>query len=57
MLKCNTTVFPYIRVDLSYLDGNVANVSDEEYRILLGREIPDGRWSGELGINDALCQM
>lgn len=54
----NTTVFPYNRSDLpSYFDGNVANVSDEEYRILLGREIPDGRWSGELGINDALCQM
>lgn len=54
----NTTVFPYNRSDLpSYFDGNVANVSDEEYRILLGREIPDGRWRGELGINDALCQM
>ena len=54
----NTTVFPYNRSDLpSYFDGNVANVSDEEYRILLGREIPDGRWSGKLGINDALCQM
>lgn len=54
----NTTVLPYNKSDLpSYFDGNVTNVSDEEYRTLLGREIPDGRWSGELGINDALCQM
>ena len=54
----NATVFPYNKNDLpSYFEGNVENVSDEEYRTLLGREIPDGRWSGELGINDALCQM
>ena len=54
----NATVLPYNKSDLpSYFDGNVTNVSDEEYRALLGREIPDGSWSGELGINDALCQM
>lgn len=54
----NATVFPYNKSDLpSYFDGNVTNVSDEEYRALLVREIPDGSWSGELGINDALCQM
>ena len=54
----NATVFPYNKSDLpSYFEGNVTNVSDEEYRALLGREIPDGSWSGELGINDALCQM
>lgn len=54
----NAAVFPYNKSDLpSYFDGNVTNVSDEEYRALLGREIPDGSWSGELGINDALCQM
>ena len=54
----NATVFPYNKNELySYFEGNVTNISDEEYRALLGREIPDGRWSGELGINDALCQM
>ena len=54
----NATVLPYNKSDLpSYFDGNVTNVSDEEYRALLGREIADGSWSGELGINDALCQM
>ena len=54
----NAAVFPYNKKELySYFEGNVTNVSDEEYRALLGREIPDGSWSGELGINDALCQM
>ena len=54
----NATVFPYNKNELySYFEGNVTNISDEEYRALLGREIPDGSWSGELGINDALCQM
>ena len=54
----NAAVFPYNKNELySYFEGNVTNISDEEYRILLGREIPDGSWSGELGINDALCQM
>lgn len=54
----NAAVFPYNKNELySYFEGNVTNVSDEEYRALLGREIPDGSWSGELGINDALCQM
>lgn len=54
----NATVLPYNKNELySYFEGNVTNISDEEYRALLGREIPDGSWSGELGINDALCQM
>lgn len=55
----NAAVFPYNNKKelYSYFEGNVTNISDEEYRTLLGREIPDGRWSGELGINDALCQM
>lgn len=55
----NAAVFPYNNKKelYSYFEGNVTNISDEEYRALLGREIPDGSWSGELGINDALCQM
>ena len=35
----------------------MTNISDEAYRRLHGRDIPDGSWSGKLGINDALCQM
>ena len=25
--------------------------------MLYGREIPDGSWHGEIGINDAVCQL
>lgn len=41
----------------SYASGRIRSVPDEEYERLLGCPIPDGSWKGELGINDALCQM
>lgn len=41
----------------SYVSGDILNVSDEEFACLLGHEIPNGHWSGELDINDAICQM
>ncbi len=41
----------------SYFSGKIANVSDAEYKAMLGHPIPDGAWSGEFGINDAICQM
>lgn len=41
----------------SYESGRVTAVSDAEYEALLGRPIPDGKWSGELKKNDAICQM
>lgn len=41
----------------SYVSGQITNVSDEEYKVLLGHEIPDGRWSGTLQMNDAICQL
>ena len=54
----NAKVFPYNKKELpSYYSGDIRKVSDAEYRALLGRDIPNGSWSGELGINDALCQM
>lgn len=40
-----------------YEDGKITAVSDEEFAKLLGHPIPDGSWSGELGINDAVCQL
>ena len=40
-----------------YYSGNIDNVSDEDYRVILGREIPDGHWSGDLTENDAICQL
>lgn len=41
----------------SYMDGNIRNVSDQEFTVLLGHAIPDGHWQGELNMNDAICQL
>ncbi len=41
----------------SYAGGNIKNVSDEEFKELLGHDIPDGHWSGQLQMNDAICQL
>lgn len=41
----------------SYATGNICRISDEEFRVLLGHEIPDGHWGGRLDENDAICQM
>ncbi len=53
-----TTKLPYEGLQLSaYESGNIQNVDDEEFKNLLGHEIPDGSWSGKLTMNDALCQL
>ena len=41
----------------SYYSGRISNVGAEEFEVLLGHPVPDGKWKGELGINDAICQM
>lgn len=41
----------------SYVTGNILQVSEQEFQALLGHEIPDGHWSGQLDINDAICQL
>jgi beta-glucosidase len=54
----STQELPYSRDEMpSYYSGKIENIADAEYEKLLGRTIPDGKWSGELGRNDALCQM
>ena len=51
-------VIPYNKEEMSsYYSGLVQQVEDEEFKKLLGHEIPDGKWGGELGMNDAICQM
>ncbi len=40
-----------------YFSGQVADISEEEFTRLYGKELPDGRWSGEIGLNDAVCQF
>ena len=48
----------YHREELpEYFSGQIREVSDEKFRLLYGREIPDGSWSGEIRINDAVCQL
>ena len=57
-LSGSTDVLPYAPEKMkSYYSGRIADVSTEEFETLLGRPIPNGKWSGELGINDAFCQM
>ncbi len=41
----------------SYFSGQIGDVTDAEFKTLYGREIPDGSWSGEIDINDAVCQL
>ncbi len=38
----------------SYHCTNVQNVSDEEFAVLLGRPIPDSRWSAQIDWNDPM---
>ena len=40
-----------------YFSGKIKDISDEEFKCLYGKEIPDGSWSGEIQINDAVCQL
>jgi len=40
-----------------YFNGEIKNISDDTFRRLYGREIPDGSWSGEIRMNDAVCQL
>ncbi len=40
-----------------YFSGKITNVGDAEFTVLYGREIPDGSWHGEIGMNDAVCQL
>lgn len=47
----NPALLPY------YYTGLGQNISDCEFETLLGYPIPSEKWSGELGPNDAICQM
>ena len=41
----------------SYESGSIANVSDKEFAALLGRSIPDGKWRGDLELNDPIYRF
>ncbi len=40
-----------------YYNADISNVSDEDFKTILAREIPDGKWGGLLTENDAICQL
>ena len=53
-----TTEYPYNPAQMQYYyTGIIQQISDPEFEALLGHPIPSGKWDGELGINDAVCQM
>lgn len=59
-MQVNGTVAegPYRRDKMpEYFSGKVKVVGDEAFELLYGRPIPDGSWSGEIGMNDAVCQL
>lgn len=41
----------------SYDTGRISQVPEKEFETLLGHPVPEGKWSGDLSLNDALCQM
>ena len=41
----------------SYYSGLIQQVDDKEFEELLGTLIPSGKWTGDLTVNDAICQM
>lgn len=57
-VKGTDAELPYTLEDLpSYASGDILAVSDEEFTKLLGHEIPDGSWTGDLRMNDAIAQL
>ena len=53
-----TKILPYNMEKMpSYRSGFIQQVNDKEFAELLGHPVPYGKWSGELDINDAICQM
>lgn len=40
-----------------YFTGQVTDIADAEFEALYGGEVPDGSWSGEIRMNDAICQL
>lgn len=57
-IEGTTDIIPYNKEKLPmYYTGLIQNISNLEFEELLGYPIPSGKWSGKLGLNDALCQM
>lgn len=53
-----TEVLPYEKLMIpSYETGRIQNVTEKEFSAVLGGPIPSGSWEGNLGMNDAVCQL
>ena len=53
-----TEEYPYFTNRMpSYYSGLIQQVDDKEFEELLGTPIPSGKWTGDLTVNDAICQM
>lgn len=50
-LPCDISALP------DYRDGKIENIPDKEFEALLGHPIPDGSWTGDLRMNDAIAQL
>ena len=50
-LPCGISELP------AYKSGQITKVSDQEFTKLLGHAIPDGSWTGNLRMNDAIAQL
>lgn len=58
VVEGTTEEYPYDKTRVaSYFSRKVWSVSDQEFEALLGHPVPSGKWAGELGVNDAVCQM
>lgn len=57
-IEGTTKEYPYYTNRIpSYYSGIIQDVDDKEFENLLGTPIPNGKWGGELTLNDAICQM
>lgn len=57
-MEGTTSEYPYHPARLpGYYTGMVQQISDREFETLLGHPVPDGKWTGNLTSNDAICQM
>ena len=53
-----TQEYPYRAERLpDYYKGTVTAVPDSEFEALFGRPVPSGKWAGQIGKNDAICQL
>ena len=57
-IQGTTNVLPYEKnIIPAYESAMIGQVDNLQFETILGKKIPDGSWSGELGLNDAICQM